>query len=444
MVYDNSELLVDLGCFHIWAPGAVKELRVRVHHEAESPRECHYRWLSSMTKHIDIGDPPVSSLASCLRSFPGGFSLLTETAQLRAFFVGDDTPGSVSVVAKSLVELCPSLRGSFPLDKEIPVDHAWSEDGVLLTLLYRGGFKVYSRPDGLSMDATLAQSKDVGELATPDENSTSASAEPTLWGERILDVGLDLRCSGTNSFEGKVVLCISSSATCRTATGGRSSTEDNDRRANGNDRDSYVIAVGGSFGIECHWLEIDFRRGDRSSGQSPASVRPDSNRTCGVEAGADRPSQCPTGSVNHMDDGEKTTCGTVACRSYTTLFGGYPVVSMEYSPKADLLAAAAMTGHVKVWDVSTIRDQAFLPAAPEVPSITPPPKSRRHSTGSVRGRGSGRSKGKGKGDESRKERSQRRKKRPQERRVSLEVMFAPPAMPRSAEAMWSFSVRRAQ
>ncbi|CAN0041187.1 unnamed protein product, partial [Ectocarpus fasciculatus] len=70
------------------------------------------------------------------------------------------------------------------------------------------------------------------------------------------------------------------------------------------------------------------------------------------------------------------------------IFQGYQVVALAFSPDSSLVAAAAMTGHVKVWEVAAVVAAPISPPLPPQQNNGPPtkkePAARR---GRVKGKG---------------------------------------------------------
>lgn len=411
-----------------------------------------------MTTLIDVGDPPASSLSSCLRYIPGGCSLITESAKLRVFAVAGDPSGSALVGAAVPVELhLPLPEGSFPSDGDIPIDHCWSKDGAILTVLYRKKFAVYSQAQGLDEMARTLHRRHL-DNTPPDGEGLSPPHGTSIFVEENSRLALQLLHSGQNGFEGKVVACCALEAvdhdtsSCPDPPGGHPS----DRVGRGR-RGHYMIAVGGSFGIECYALDVvvRFPSMDTDAGKQA----PEGRETLG---GGDEVNPSARGRL-HSDDvswrdpgfsdetadkQEEVPSASTSCRSLPCLFCGYPIVAVDFSPDSNLLAAVAMTGHVKVWDLSTLRTEppVATPATPATAPPTPPqPQSRRHSTGSVRGRASG--KGRGRGAGGRGTRDQKRKKGAHDRRKTfgsasgggLRPSWTPTA--EGQTALWSTSVR---
>lgn len=362
-----------------------------------------------MSTHVvvDVGDPAVASLSSCLRPFPGGFSLLTETGRLRTFFVrsgalprtdatddlGAKAWAGVQLTSANAVELStPLSQGSFPLDKDIPVDHSWSRDGAVLVVLRRGSFTVYFRgginecnvfndnhgtPD---MDESAPAKIAIGRAeSTCCADGTAVDiAQCTIVGRASL--GLAKVYSGRNSFEGKVVACCAvpvADDSGRHRQFAQNADDGYEERPPGCD---YLIAVGGTFGIECHRLEKSIVQShaaeDNNNNNNSASRKTrrlqKTTRAGSLESQQNEKVEPDVGNRPHQDTQEDqtvedaTAAKTTApeevpspplstrhwsCRLLTTLFDGYPVVAVDFSPDANIFAAAAMTGHVKVWEV---------------------------------------------------------------------------------------------
>lgn len=335
---------------------------------------------------LSVGDSPASSLSSCLCTFPGGVSLLTEKGLLRPFLISDAAvseegsaassatataaaaaAGATEVIAAAPVCLSdPSPEGSFPTDRDTPVDHAWSQDGNALVVLRRSSFTAYARP--ATTAGTNLRRRLQALLLSPSTNGRTESSRGREEDRaRTADsrpappsLGLTKVHTGSNGFEGKVVACCSlgskdsaaAAASCKTVPSGRSCKHSSTGKSN---ERTYLIAVGGTFGMECYALELP---------------------QCPEEAGA--------GERKHdrkPDDGSsrRKPADTPSCRPLAKIFQGYPVVALAFSPDSTFLAAAAMTGHVKVWENAELTRQP------------PPPPHRssnaRSKSGSRGGRG---------------------------------------------------------
>jgi len=322
---------------------------------------------------VSVGDPAVSSLSSCLCAFPGGFSLLTEAGLLRPFLVSDaagqgSAAGEAAVVAATAIRLSePSQEGSFPLGSDTPVDHSWSQDGDVLVVLRRFGYTVYSRrrpsprkeeraPNGSS---SSGRSSRLEEVPFRDRQSSNA---PSLG---LVEVHV-----GSNAFEGKVVACCSLCGPAATAAAATKSGVGGSGSGSGR---AYLIAVGGAFGIECHALAM--------------SQQPE-------KAGAGKEEQEPA-SPPEDNEGKPAAVAGATCRPLANVFRGQLVVAIAFSPDSGLMAAATMSGHVKVWDVPAL---VVLPPPPP-----PQPLSRQSKGLSARKksaeRGGGRGGGKNRGSE---------------------------------------------
>lgn len=342
-----------------------------------------------MTHRIKVGDPATSSLSSCLRSFPGGFSLITETGLLRPYLVshegqqqGSGGAGSATVIAATPLRLSAAPpEGSFPLDKDIPFDHAWSSDGRLLVVLRWSNFTAFWRESW----ECLAGSTEGGKCRDGADRS-AAILTPSL--------GLVEQCTTSTRSEGKVVACCLLGETKASSRGGNLSGLSSGEKHNAL---KYLIAIGGTFGIDCYSLEatptppqVDAdphtRKHDRQrqhqqlqhkqqrKQRQKASSRKSQVKTNGLDV--KRSEAIPCDVQRHIAvTGKGFTTG---CQHLTSLFYGYRVVSITISPDSALMAAAAMTGHVKVWDIKLI--------GPVPPSPTPPERNK----GSMVGRRDGR------------------------------------------------------
>lgn len=424
----------------------------------------HYRSClpCAMNTHavVDIGEPAASSLSSCLRSFPGGFSLLTETGLLHPYLLATDVAAPVAATATDRddaatptaasrahivkVTAAPPLevsnplpQGVFPVDRDIPVDHTWSRDGVLLIVLRRTNFSVYCvqhhhgqvPPCPSSVNRLDGSSGRDGGRKKEEANDTpstaavggkySCPASLTACAERGSLVLVKVH-SVQNNFEGKTVAC------CRVPSSGAAMGGGSSRRLKSNGRGSpltgngdddlgglYLVAVGGSFGIECHSFEATRWQSrtacstgnkgvaaekQRRRHTTPVRLFPDDacspfERCKGMEQGptnADTRSQSnnmhpdDTGTVHTVTPRATTPATTTTtetrepsaswtCRQLPPLFEGFPVVAVDFSQDSNLLAAAAMTGHVRVWEVSGLLGPPPATLPPPSPLVTTPP-----------------------------------------------------------------------
>lgn len=368
---------------------------------------------------------------------------------MRVYVVADNPPAPVSVVAAAQIELsAPSRDGLFPVDRDIPVDHAWSQDGALLVVLRRSSFTVYSRRDKASSEEAKPQQRGGIEK---DAVVSQDSVVPLTKSAPVQPVGpelsLDLRYLGTNSFEGKVVTCCSGATAGLKALDCHGETEQGGTSDTGKPCDRpYLIAIGGSYGVECHHIEvaIENHRASNNLGQLLHDGSPklcgNRGRETGKEQVEDRRHNQKTASNDSCRDGNGIM-GIASCQLLATLLCGYPVVSIAFSSDASLFAAAAMTGHVQVWNVSTLREWA-LPPPPKTP-VLPRRESRRHSTGSERRR---RGRGKGSREGSDTMNGQRGKRGPRERRKSHDsidrqtIRSLPPGASHGPLPLWSATV----
>lgn len=347
-----------------------------------------------MTHRIKVGDPATSSLSSCLRSFPGGFSLITETGLLRPYLVshegqqqGSGGAGSATVVAAAPLRLCAVLpEGSFPLDKDIPFDHAWSSDGRLLVVLRRASFTTFWRESG----ECPAGSSEGGRCGDGTDRS-AATLTPSL--------GLVEQCTTSTRSEGKVAACCLLGETEALSRGGNISGVSSGEK---HDVLKYFIAIGGTFGIECYSLEAtptphvdadpptmkhDKQRQQQQLQQQHQLHQHKQQRKQRQKASG-RKSQVKKANGQGVQRSEAIsrdvqrciavtgTGSATVCRQLTTLFYGYRVVSITISPDSALMAAAAMTGHVKVWDINLIGP---------LPSSSTPPERNKGSRAGRRG-----------------------------------------------------------
>lgn len=363
-----------------------------------------------MTQLIGVGEPAASSLSSCLSAFPGGFSLLTETGRLRAYLIGTTFNNGTSTrtsideqeqlqhrqkgsclataVATAPVQLnAPPPQGSFPVESDVPVDHTWSQDGQVLVVLRRFGFTVYWRnvrsfytasttPDvcgkgtvfcsGRHQGPTTDTSHDYqrtgdGKRGSPTTPAAAAAREEEIGagnvsGSDVPLLGLVEMYSGKNGSEGKVVACG--------LLGADAAGSSNEKGLGAN---TYLIAVGGAFGVECHALdalgsppraskETSAKKGQRQQqGQQQWSRREGDTKTARSHGFSERKGEGQGSSP--------PTAPGATCRSLSSLFLGYRVVALAIAPDSGLMAAAAMTGHVKVWDVNLISPVELPPLA---------------------------------------------------------------------------------
>lgn len=348
-----------------------------------------------MTQHVVIGDPAASSLSSCLCAFPGGFSLLTETGRLRPFLISctdrrdhDDSAGSTAavhdVVAADPVQLsAPSSPGSFPAGGDVPVDHTWSHDGNVLVVLRRLSFTVYWR-DSMTDAGNALQ----GAVESPPpenfgrDDGESCSRRSCRRSENENGRSFDLVELRTvrNGFEGRVVACCALHAASGQSRG----------NAGHECRQSYMIAVGGTFGVECHTVDSPVLPNLANSDADHDSSRLETFKGGGATVTQHEPKQSQLHTPASMVDRRTRTPRTSAAaevvdktkftafyRPIGSIFRGYPVVALAISPDSSLMAAAAMTGHVKVWDVLSVV---------ESPPPPPRPRARKVSAGTRRGR----------------------------------------------------------
>ena len=324
-----------------------------------------------MTNRIRVGDPAASSLSSCLRTFPGGFSLIAESGQLRSYLVAHEEQqqhpacsGSAKVVAAAPVRLCRHQpQGSFPLDKDIPVDHNWSNDGRLLVVLRRASFTAYWRQVTNCASGT----------SEVDRHTQRRAKSAASLGELAPSMGLVELCTGSNGFEGSVVACCLLNVG---ADGLRVRSPPADSFKENSNGSNYLIAVGGTFGIECHHLEapppvrlVDADAPDKTHENRKQEHRQQQQRQKPrrkQQKSAARKVQVEKANGHGACHGEASSSGVqqrivatgtgpaTGCRQLTSLFHGYQVVSIAISPDSGLMAAAAMTGHVKVWNVNLV------------------------------------------------------------------------------------------
>lgn len=306
-----------------------------------------------LMNQLSVGDPAASSLSSCLCAFPGGVSLLTETGLLRPFLVPETSNGEEGSAADAEVIVAaplrlsePSPEGTFPVGADVPVDHAWSQDGNILVVLRRSSYTAYCRdskaeaeaaevtPHRLD-DAVLSQHRQpTGEgIEGSTEPESSTRTPPSR--RDAPSLGLAEVHTENNGFEGKVVSCCllgscpreeAAAATKSTISSEESGQHSSNRGSGGR---TYLIAVGGAFGVECYGLEF---------------------RQCSEEVGTEKRKQA---SLQDGGTGNLTASATT-CRPLASIFEGYPVVALAFSRDSGLMAAASMTGHVKVWDVAAL------------------------------------------------------------------------------------------
>ena len=354
----------------------------------------------SLMNQIDVGEPAASSLTSCLCAFPGGFSLLTETGLLRRYLVSVEHQqgGSAAVEATSTAEVAaatpvclskPSPEDSFPAGADVPVDHAWSEDGQVLVVLRRSGYTAYSAAREPSHNSPLPQrpqrrcpsanerAEDIGSNRTAEDDPLRTQPDSAAASLGLVEV-----YAGSNGFHGKVVACCLVGGSSSAATPTRSSVcskGGNKRRGGGGGRQTYLIAVGGTCGIECHELEL--RRLEESGSEEGTPRAGNAMRDEGKPPAPPPPRPPPA-----------------ACRHLANVFRGYPVVALAFSADSGLMAAAAMTGHVKVWEVAAFVAPSSTQQPPRQPNGRSIPAKKQPRDAARRGRGGG-SKEKGVFDE---------------------------------------------
>lgn len=330
-----------------------------------------------LMNQLGVGDPAASSLSSCLCAFPGGVSLLTETGLLRPFLVPETSNREEGSAAEAIVAAAPlrlsepSPEGTFPIGAEVPVDHAWSQDGRVLVVLRRSSYTAYSRgsPAAAETAAVTSHRLDAAVLSQhhppTDEPESSVRTSPSRDSPSL---GLAEVHTGSNGFEGKVVACCLLGA--RTGAEAAAATkitipsvEVRKRSSNkSNGGRAYLVAVGGAFGVECHALEF---------------------RQCPEEVGTEKRKQA---SPKERGKGNPTAASAATCRPLASIFEGYLVVALAFSQDSGLMAAASMTGHVKVWDVAAL-------VAPSSPRQSNGVLAKKESA--ARGRGGGKKKGLG-------------------------------------------------
>lgn len=353
-----------------------------------------------MTQHIGVGDPAASSLSSCLCPFPGGFSLLTETGLLRPYLVAPIVDSSShattafkAVEAATTVQVStPSRQGSFPVDRDIPVDHAWSRDGRLLVVLRRSSFSAYCRRNTAATTTTttttattattmcgdimLPQTRPAGNgrrRTTTRAKSPIASPSARTRGNEAGRPSLDLELvhTGRNGFEGKVVACCSLRPAAAAAPAAAPASSGAQSNSSSNRRHTYLICIGGTFGIERHALDVaeavpaapNTSTGTSTGTSSDAELATERHQQPAEENGSPPGLRLRVRGINAKHDprprgeGGKMTATdaelAATCQPLTSLFHGYPVVAIAISPDSGLVAAAAMTGHVRVWEISS-------------------------------------------------------------------------------------------
>lgn len=322
---------------------------------------------------LSVGEAAASSLSSCLCAFPGGFSLLTETGLLRPFLVPEGSAARV-VVATPVHLSEPSPEGTFPAGTDVPVDHAWSQDGNVLVVLRRSSYTAYCRDSTAAeaadvphrLDAVLSRRRPPKGEGIEGSTGPECSTRTPPSSRDAPSLGLAEVHTGSNGFEGKVVACcLLGSRAGAAAAATKSSISEISKHSNRSSGGrTYLIAVGGAFGVECHTLE---------SRQRPEEV--------GTEK---RKHESREGRQASPQDGGTPTASAATCRPVTSIFQGYPVVALAFSQDSGLMAAAAMTGHVKVWDVAAL-------VAPPPPRQSNSVPARKESA--ARGRGGGKKKG---------------------------------------------------
>ncbi|CAM9802678.1 unnamed protein product, partial [Sphacelaria rigidula] len=318
----------------------------------------------------------------------------------------------VKVTAAPPLEVStPSPQGVFPVDQDIPVDHTWSRDGVLLVVLRRTNFSVYCVQDhrgqgppcagnASSVNRRGGSSGHDGGCTTDEASNTPSTAAvggtyscpalSTPCAERGSLVLTKVH-SGKNNFEGKTVAC------CRVPSNGAAMGGGSSRRHMSEGKGSpltgsgdddigglYLVAVGGSFGIECHSFEATRWQSRTASSignkgvaaekqrrrhTTPVRLFPDDadspvEKNKAVEQDATNADTRSRSNNMHPDNTPimhavtpKTTTRTTTttmkarepsttwtCRQLASLFEGYPVVAVDFSQDSNLLAAAAMTG----------------------------------------------------------------------------------------------------
>lgn len=333
-----------------------------------------------------VGDPAISSLSSCLCAFPGGFSLLTERGLLRPYLVSDTAAGTtrgsaastgaeeeVDVVAAVPVRLSEQ-SGVFPAGKDVPVDHAWSHDGALVVVLRRSSYTAYWRDANAAVPSrapplSLRRPRKLVEDSSSRHAAENCTQRPPSSGVPP-SLGLAEVHTGSNGAEGKAVACgsLPDSHPAVASTAAAAAAAASNSSSSSIRRGTYLIAVGCSFGIECHALDITSQPQEEEE-----------------EVGTEEGKKHELGEGHGADAGAEKLSAT--CLPLTTIFQGYLVVALAFSPDSSLVAAAAMTGHVKVWDV------AALVAAP----TPPPPPSQRNNAPQTKKEPAARSRGRGKG-----------------------------------------------
>ena len=338
-----------------------------------------------MSQRVSVGDPAASSLSSSLCAFPGGFSLLTETGRLRPYLVfdtrkDDHTTAAVAVpevVAAAPVHLCsPSPQGLFPVDEDVPVHHSWSRDGRVLVVLRRSSFTVYHCCRDFQRSSGSNDGNGGGGRRCQGPARPRGVVGPSL--------GLEEVHTGRTDFGGKVVSCCSidvpaaaaaAAAELALATSGGT-----------DDRPTYLIAIGGTYGIECHAVEVS--AAPRSSADTTTTMAKDKRQVeqqpaRGPLPGKGRPLKGQALTADTEEEVQSAAAAaatapaaaaTATCRPLTTLFRGYPVVALAFSPNSSLMAAASMTGHVSVWDVASVADPAPAQQQEDAPTRREPVK----------------------------------------------------------------------
>ena len=323
------------------------------------------RWSHDlMSQRVSVGDPAASSLSSSLCAFPGGFSLLTETGRLRPYLVldteGDDHATTAAVAVPQVVAAAPihlltspSPQGLFPVDEDVPVDHCWSCDGRVLVVLRRSSYTVYHCCRGF-------QRRSCG---SNDENGGGGRRGQGQARPRDvigLSLGLEEMHTGKTDFGGKVVACCSIDVPAAAAAAAESALAPS---GGTDDRPTYLVAIGGTYGIECHAVEVS--TAPHSSAGTTTTMAKEKQQVeqepgRGPLPGKSRPLQGQACTADTEEELQSTgaAAATATCRPLTTLFRGYPVVALACSPDSSLMAAAAMTGHVSVWEVGSFADLA--------------------------------------------------------------------------------------
>ncbi|CAM9380141.1 unnamed protein product, partial [Choristocarpus tenellus] len=261
-------------------------------------------------KSVAICDPAAAALNSCLRAFPGGVSLITESGLLRPFVFADTLDAVLTLAVPPLTLYKGKQEGA--------VDHAWSEDGCVLVVLFRANFSVYTRASNSLTSSLQSQSPLLSDSASTPLGCRFSSADLSRedcfkarpWSD------LHLVHAENIAFEGKVTSC------CKM------------KGAEG-EWLRYLVVVGGSFGIKCYIVLLPSSQLNLFA--NPVLSEEESGGTMGTTNGASKNQTC-RGSV----------------KGGVSLFVGYPVVAVAFSPDSRLLAAASMTGHLQIWDVATV------------------------------------------------------------------------------------------